>query len=131
MPIDLSKLHERAKRIKPAESAATPPPADTGAAERRNLQAARSALNAEGAPPGQEPQGDPIVEANALGMQAGGRGSDRAMEAYVSRVFGAAEAGDPRVVSQGTVSQEQREQWIAQAQERQTRNRDNSGFTQR
>jgi hypothetical protein len=108
----------------PEEQAAT--------AQRRQLQDARGALNAEAAPPGQEPDQDPIAHgfraADASGHQ---RGSDGRMEAYLQSVFTAAQAGDPRVVTQGVVDQETCERWHADAHKRQIANRDQSSMRHR
>ena len=126
MPIDLSKLREDAGKL-----AQPAPPRDEESAQRRQLQAQRGALNAEGMPPGAEPEVDPIDAAIVEGHGAGGRGSDRAMEAYLNRVIPAAAAGDPRVSSQGVVNAETRERWMEDAHQRQIRNRDQSGMAHR
>ena len=124
MPIDLSKLREDAAGL-------DKPPPDEGQQQRRDLQAARGALHAEGFSPGQEPEADPVDAALVDGRTAGGRGSDRAMEAYANRIFAAAAEGDPRVSSQGVVTSETREAWMADAHQRQIANRDRSGMAHR
>jgi hypothetical protein len=131
MPIDLSKLRETAGKLSTPAPSQTPPPDERGARERRDLQQARGALNAEAFPPGQEPEGDPVDEALVAGRSAGGRGSDQAMEAYASHIFAAAQAGDPRAMSQGTVDSETRERWMADAHKRQVANRDQGGMIHR
>lgn len=125
MPIDLSKLRETASKLD------KPTAPDEGAQQRRDLQQQRGALNAEAFPPGQEPAGDPVSDALQAGRAAGGRGSDAAMEGYLNVVIDAAQKGDPRVSSQGTVTGETREQWLDDARKRQIANRDNSGMTHR
>jgi hypothetical protein len=99
--------------------------------QRRQLQSARSALNADAAPPGEMPDVDPYESALAAANRAGPRGSDRAFQAGVERIFEAAQAGDPRVMTQGTVDAKTREDWMAQAHERQAANRERSGWTRR
>jgi hypothetical protein len=100
-------------------------------AQRRQLQQARGALNADALPPGSEPQGDPIDDAIRAGHFAGRRGSDAAMRAYVDKLFAAAQRGDARVMSQGIVTSETREAWMADAHQRQVANREASGWTNR
>jgi hypothetical protein len=108
-----------------------PPPLtleeQTASANRQSLQQQRGALNADAAPPGTEPDVDPVQDgfraAEASGHQ---RGSDGRMDAYLEKVFTAAQAGDPRVVSQGVVDAETRERWEADAHRRQLANRDQS-----
>jgi hypothetical protein len=103
-----------------------PSPEEQAAADqRRNLQQARGALNAEAAPPGQEPDEDPVARGFALADQSGHRrGSDARAEAYLGAVFEAAQAGDPRVMTQGVVDQATRERWHEDAHRRQIANRD-------
>jgi hypothetical protein len=90
------------------------------------LQEARRNLSGEGGPGGTVPEADPITAGMRAGHDAGGRGSDRAFQAYLDEVFSAAVAGDPRVVSRGTVDAETNERWAAEARARQVANRDNS-----
>jgi hypothetical protein len=97
--------------------------------QRRQLQTARGALNADTITPGQQPDQDPVEAAFAAGKAAGGRGSQGAFKAFVDTTFAAAAAGDPRVTTQGTVDTETRERWLGDAHERQVRNRDASNFT--
>jgi len=132
MPIDLSKLHEDAKTLEtPPKTPAIEPasPSDVAAA-RRSLQEQRGALNAEAAPPGQEPEADPIDRALHAGRQYP-RGSDQAMQAYASEVFEAAQRGDQRVMSQGVVNDDTRRAWHDDAHRRQVANRDQSGAAHR
>jgi hypothetical protein len=108
------------------DSAPTPPPPEDSAAtqERLALQETRRGLAGEGAPPGTEPDRDPIEDALKAGRDAGDRGSTQAMGAYFSGIATAANAGDPRVVSQGVVDDETRQRWMAEAHRRQVGNRD-------
>jgi hypothetical protein len=103
-----------------------PTPEEQAAADqRRNLQQARGALNAEAAPPGQEPDEDPIARGFALADQSGHRrGSDGRAEAYIDAVFQAAQAGDPRVVHEGTIDDATRRRWHDDALRRQISNRE-------
>jgi hypothetical protein len=132
-PFDLSKLREDAQKV--AAPPRTPAPGevqeDPSANQRRHLQDARGALNAEAAPPGQEPDIDPIDEALAAGRAAGPRGSERAMGAYFEKVVDAAHKGDPRVSTVGAMGAEDRERWMADARARQMANRDQSGAAHR
>jgi hypothetical protein len=135
MPFDLSKLREDAAKLATStessnDSVAPAPQAPDVSAQRRSLQEQRGALNAEAAPPGQEPVADPIDAALHAGRQYA-RGSDQAMEAYAQEIFNAAQAGDPRVVSQGVVDSDTRERWAADAHSRQVANRDQSGMAHR
>jgi hypothetical protein len=91
------------------------------------LQDARRTLSGDGGPGGTVPDADPIVSGLKAGHDAGGRGSDRAFQAYVNEVFAGAVAGDPRVVSRGTVDAETNERWMAEARARQVANRDAQG----
>lgn len=101
-------------------------------AQRRQLQDARSALNAEAAPPGQEPDEDPVARAFKLADESGAqRGSDGRMEAYASALFEAAQRGDPRVSHQGTMDDETRRRWHEEAHRRQLANRDQSSMRHR
>jgi hypothetical protein len=94
---------------------------------RRQLQDARGALNAEAAPPGTEPDEDPIARGFKLADESGHqRGSDGRAEAYLNAVFAAAQRGDPRVVHEGTVSDEVRQRWHQDAHQRQIANRQQS-----
>jgi hypothetical protein len=124
---DIDRIIEARRQGKlPGQIAAefNQPTEDPGADERMRLQEARRALSGEGVPPGAVPDADPITAGMRAGHNAGGRGSDRAMEAYVAEVFNAAAAGDPRVVSQGTVSAATNERWQADARARQLANRE-------
>ena len=114
-------LHEIADLV---DGERGPTPAEQAAAQgRRDLQTARSALNAESAPPGQEPQADPYESAFAAARRSGGpRGSDRYMEAGLSKLFEAAAAGDPRVASEGVPRRETLECWHQDGIERQIAN---------
>ena len=99
---------------------------------RRDLQQARGALNAEAAPPGQEPDTDPIDAAFRAADESGyQRGSDMRMATYVDGIFRAAKAGDPRVMTQGVPDQETRERWHEAAHKRQISNRDASSMRHR
>lgn len=135
MPIDLNKLREDAQKIEapgrtPPSGTVLEPPSDAAVA-RRQLQDARGALNAEAAPPGQEPTSDPVEDALRAGQAAGPRGSDRAVGAYFESIVQAANAGDPRVMSQGVVNSETRDRWHEDARQRQMANRDQSGAAHR
>jgi hypothetical protein len=133
VPIDLSKLREDAQKIPaPGRTPESGTPLEhPGADQRRHLQDARGALNAEAAPPGQEPDIDPIDEAHVKGRTAGPRGSEAAMGAYFEQVIEAAHKGDPRVMSVGVVDADTRERWMADARTRQMANRDQSGAAHR
>jgi hypothetical protein len=102
----------------------TPPTEDQGAQERKELQDARREFSGEGAPPGTEPDVDPIEKAIADGHGAGERGSRQAMAAYAQTIVNAAVAGDPRVMHKGTIDDDTRVQWLEDARQRQIRNRD-------
>jgi hypothetical protein len=132
-PLDLSKLREDSQKL--AAPSRTPESGqvleDPGAVGRRQLQDARGALNAEAAPPGQEPEADPIDDAHVRGRAAGPRGSERAMAAYFESVIEAAHKGDPRVMSTGVVDAETRERWMADSRDRQMANRNQSGAAHR
>ena len=100
------------------------------AAQRQQLQNQRSALNADSAPPGQQPVEDPVEGMIAAARRSGApRGSQRYVDAGIERLFAAAQEGDPRVASQGTVDSETRERWAQDANDRQAANRERSGFT--
>jgi hypothetical protein len=97
---------------------------------RTTLQGQRSALNAEAAPPGQEPAGDPIEGMIESARRSGApRGSENYINAGLESLFESARAGDPRVVSDGTVDRETAERWHRDGVERQVANRERSGFT--
>jgi hypothetical protein len=134
MPFDLSKLREDASKLaapsRTPDSHVVGEPAPDAAAQRRSLQDQRGALNAEAAPPGQEPEADPIDRALHAGRQFP-RGSDQAMQAYASEVFEAAQRGDQRVMSQGVVNDDTRRAWHDDAHRRQVANRDQSGAAHR
>jgi hypothetical protein len=101
----------------PEEQAAT--------AQRRQLQEARGALNAEAAPPDQEPDEDPIERGFKLADQSGHwRGCDGRAQAYLEGIFEAAQRGDQRVVHEGTIDDETRRRWHADGLRRQLANRD-------
>jgi hypothetical protein len=57
------------------------------------------------------------------------RGSDRYIEAGLERLFGAAQAGDARVTTEGVVDDATKQRWMADATQRQVRNRERSHFT--
>jgi hypothetical protein len=131
-------LGEIARRLAEGEDLSTiaaaldgpagPTPEEQAATEqRRSLQDARGALNAEALPPGQEPTSDPVEDgfraADASGHQ---RGSDGRMDAYLQNVFQAAQRGDPRVVHEGTVDDATRRRWHQDAHRRQIANREQS-----
>lgn len=103
---------------------------ETAAANRASLQQQRSALHADSAPPGQEPDADP-VEGMIQAARASGapRGSDRYIEAGLERLFGAAQAGDARVTTEGVVDDATKQRWMADANQRQVANRQRSGFS--
>ena len=133
-PIDLSRLREDAQKL--AAPARTPEPgqvletATDAAATRRALQEARSNLNADAAPPGAEPESDPIDRALHAGRQFP-RGGDQAMEAYAQEIFNAAQQGDPRVTTQGVVDSDTNRAWSEAAHRRQIANRNESGAAHR
>jgi hypothetical protein len=130
---EIARLLSEGKSMTEIATALDGPVADETAAEnRRQLQAARGALNAESASPDEQPAIDPIDDAFATAEQSGHqRGSDGRMQAYVERLFAAAAAGDPRVVNQGTIDDETRQRWHDQAHQRQIANRQKSEFRRR
>ena len=129
-------LGEIARRLAEGEDLSTiasaldsppgPTPEEQAATEqRRQLQDARGALNAESVSPGQEPDEDPVSRGFALADQSGHRrGSDARAQAYLGAVFEAAQRGDPRVVNDGVPDRETNERWMADAHRRQIANRD-------
>jgi hypothetical protein len=150
VPIDWNRALERAEELKDqgysdsqisavldveavaADHAAQDRGHENAQAARSTLQSARGALNAEAAPPGQQPHEDPIDRAFKLADQSGyQRGSDNRMAAYIEGIFEAARAGDPRVMTQGVPDQETRERWHEDAHKRQISNRDQSSMRHR
>lgn len=131
-PLDLSKLREDTQKL--AAPGRTPESGTLleapGAEQRRSLQDVRGALNAESAPPGQEPDEDPVDSAMHAGQQHP-RGSERAMGAYFEKMVEAAHAGDPRAMNRGVVDDDARERWHEAAQQRQMANRNKSGAAHR
>jgi hypothetical protein len=96
-------------------------------AARTGLQTARGALNAEAAPVGQQPDEDPVSRAFKLADESGAaRGSDQRAQAYLQGIFEAAQRGDPRVVHEGTVTDDVRQRWHQDAHRRQIANREQS-----
>jgi hypothetical protein len=103
------------------------PEEQTAADNRRQLQEARGALNAESASPGQEPDVDPVSRAFKVADESGAqRGTDARMQAYTEALFEAAQRGDPRVVHDGTVDDATKQRWMAEAHRRQIANREQS-----
>jgi hypothetical protein len=128
---EIARLLSEGKSMTEIATALDGPAIDEAAADqRRSLQAQRGALNAESAPPGHEPEEDPVEGMIAAARRSGApRGSERYIEAGLERLFRAAQAGDARVVSQGTVDRDTIERWHADGIQRQVANRDRSGFT--
>jgi hypothetical protein len=130
-PSELARLLGEGKSLHEIADIVDGPKVDeAAAAQRRSLQEQRGALNAEAAPPGQEPEADPVEGMIAAARRSGApRGSERYMEAGFESLFAAAQAGDARVTTQGTVDRETAERWHGDAIQRQVRNRDRSGVT--
>jgi hypothetical protein len=130
---EIARLLSEGKSMTEIATALDGPVVDDAAAEnRRQLQAARGALNAEAAPPGQEPDVDPIGRAFKVADESGHqRGTDGRMQAYVEGLFEAAAQGDPRVVHDGTIDDETRRRWHDDAHRRQIANREASGMRRR
>jgi hypothetical protein len=150
MPIDLARVKEQAARIKELQDqgysdatvqeiveresdvAARQYGYSNAAAARIQLQEQRGALNADAASPGEQPDEDPVARAFAQADQSGAqRGSNQRMEAFTAALFEAAQAGDPRVSHQGTVTEEVKQRWMADAHQRQIANREQSGMRRR
>jgi hypothetical protein len=105
---------------------------EAAADNRRQLQEARGALNAEAASPGEIPDVDPIGRAFKLADESGHqRGTDGRMQAYVEGLFEAAAQGDPRVMHEGTIDDATRRRWHDEAHRRQIANREQSGMRRR
>jgi hypothetical protein len=103
---------------------------DNASGARSTLQSARGALNADAAPPGTVPDGDPVEGMLAAAWNSGAsRGSDQFIEAGLERLFTAAKAGDARVTTEGVVDDATKQRWMADANQRQVANRQRSGFT--
>ena len=128
---EIARLLSEGKSMTEIASALDGPPVDQAAAvQRRQLQDARGALNAESAPPGQEPEEDPVEGMIQAARRSGSpRGSQGYIDAGLERLFAAAQAGDARVVTQGTVDRETAERWHRDGVQRQVANRERSGFT--
>jgi hypothetical protein len=82
-PQQLAELLGQGKSLHEIADIVDGPAVDQAAADqRRSLQQQRSALNAEAAPPGQEPEEDPVERMIAAARRSGApRGSDRYVEA--------------------------------------------------
>lgn len=129
-PNELARLLDEGKSLHEIADIVDGPQTDPAADQRRQLQAARSALNSEAVGPGEEPQADPYDAAFAAAWASGApRGSERYIEARLEHLFKAAQAGDARVVHEGVVDRETLERWHNDAIQRQVANRDRSGFT--
>jgi hypothetical protein len=96
---------------------------------RATLQNQRSALHADSAPPGQEPEAGPIESMIDATRRGAPRGSESYLQAGFEQLFASAQPGDPRVVSQGTADREVIDRWHRDAVDRQVANRERSGFT--
>ena len=128
---EIARLLSEGKSMTEIASALDGPQVDqAAAAQRQRLQDQRGALNAEAAPPGQEPVEDPVE-----GHDRGGSAQrlptrlPRLHRRRLERLFEAAKAGDARVVTQGTVDRETAERWHRDGVQRQVANRERSGFT--
>jgi hypothetical protein len=103
---------------------------DNASSARTALQSHRGALNAEAAPPGNKPTGDPVEGMIAAAWNSGAsRGSDQFIEAGLERLFAAAQAGDARVTTEGVVDDATKQRCMADANQRQVANRQRSGFS--
>jgi len=148
MPVDWNRPLERAAELKDQgysdsqvsavldqEAAASDRAAqqyghENASAARGALQNQRGALNADAAPPGTEPTGDPVESMIASAWGSGApRGSDRFIEAGLETLFTAAQAADPRVTTEGVVDDATKQRWLTDATQRQVRNRQRSGFS--
>jgi hypothetical protein len=125
---EIARLLSEGKSMTEIATALDGPVVDDAAAEsRRQLQAARGALNAESASPGEMPDVDPIGRAFKIADESGHqRGTDGRMQAYVEGIFEAAQRGDPRVTHEGVVTDEVRRRWHDEAHRRQIANREQS-----
>jgi hypothetical protein len=130
---EIARLLSEGKSMTEIATALDGPAVDeTAAAQRRQLQDARSALNAESAPPGQEPDVDPVARAFQAADESGfQRGSDQRMQTFVEHIFEAAQSGDPRVAHEGVMTDEVRRRWHEDAHRRQIANREQSGMRRR
>jgi hypothetical protein len=130
---EIARLLSEGKSMTEIATALDGPVADETAAEnRRQLQEARGRLNAESASPAEQPSADPVGDAFHAAEQSGhSRGSDARAQVYFDKLFAAAAAGDERVVSQGVVSEETKQRWMADAHRRQIANREQSGLRHR
>jgi hypothetical protein len=130
---EIARLLSEGKSMTEIATALDGPVVDDAAAEnRRQLQVARSALNAEAMPPGTEPDEDPVQRAFKLADESGAqRGSDARVQAYTEALFEAAQRGDPRVVSEGVVDDATKQRWMAEAHRRQIANRAESQMRHR
>jgi hypothetical protein len=150
VPVDWTRALERAEELKAqgysdsrvsavldqeaaaADRAAQQYGHENAKAARTTLQQARGALNADAASPGQEPEADPVERAFKLADESGAqRGTDARMQAFVEGIFEAAQRGDPRVMSQGVVTDETKRRWMDDAHRRQLGNRNASGMRRR
>jgi hypothetical protein len=86
---EIARLLSEGKSMTEIATALDGPAVDqAAAAQRRQLQDARGALNAEAAPPGQQPDEGPIDRAFKLADESGHqRGSDNRMAAYIEGIF--------------------------------------------
>jgi hypothetical protein len=130
---EIARLLSEGKSMTEIATALDGPVVDDAAAEnRRQLQVARGALNAESASPGEMPDVDPIGRAFKVADESGHqRGTDGRMAAYVEGIFAAAQAGDPRVMHEGTVDDATRRRWHDEAHRRQIANRAESQMRHR
>jgi hypothetical protein len=127
---EIARLLSEGKSMTEIATALDGPQVDPAAAQRQSLQAQRGALHAESAPPGQEPVEDPVEGMFAAARRSGSpRGSQGYIDAGLERLFEAAQAGDERVVTEGTVDRETAERWHRDAVQRQVANRERSGFS--
>jgi hypothetical protein len=100
---EIARLLSEGKSMTEIATALDGPQVDQAAAtQRRQLQDARGALNAESAPPGTEPEADPVESMIDAARRSGSpRGSQGYIDAGLSKLFEAARAGDPRVTAPG------------------------------
>jgi hypothetical protein len=127
---EIARLLSEGKSMTEIASALDGPQVDPAAAQRQRLQDQRSALNAEAAPPGQEPEEDPVEGMIAAARRSGSpRGSEPFIDAGLRRLFESAQQGDPRVMNQGVIDDETRQRWHRDGVARQVSNREKSGFS--
>ena len=128
---EIARLLSEGKSMTEIATALDGPQVDqAAAAQRQRLQEQRSALNSESRGPGEEPAADPVEGMFDAARRSGSpRGSQGYIDAGLEQLFAAAQAGDARVVTSGTVDRKTAERWHRDGVQRQVANRERSGFT--